>query len=75
MRRTERELTDVEMIDALQDIISIIITGNHQPIREGFERSSRCAQIGYDIEKRLIDLNILEFGPPEGQISLDEKQK
>lgn len=74
MRRTERELTDVEMIDALEDVINIIIAGNHEPIRESFQKTSRCAQIGYDIEKRLVELKIMEFGPPEGQIRLETKR-
>lgn len=71
MRKTERELTDIEMIDALMDIFDIILTGNNEPIRESFTRSSRAAQIGYDIELMLLKRNMLELGPAEGQIRIE----
>ena len=62
MRRTGRELTDVEIIDAFETIIDIILRGNNEPIRKEFEKYSRCTQIGYDIETSLKEADIIEPG-------------
>lgn len=60
MQRTARELTDVEMIDALNDIIDIICECYNQPLREEFENETRATQIGKDIESKLLQRRILE---------------
>ena len=62
MQRTERELTDVEMIDALEEILDLIIEAYDKPLRKDFERQSRSAQFGYDILRMLIDKKILSVG-------------
>lgn len=62
MRRTAKELTDVEIIDAFEDIIDIVLKGNNEPIRKDFERYTRCTQIGYDIEVTLKNADIIEVG-------------
>lgn len=62
MQRTERELTDVEIIDAFEKILEIIITNSEHPVREDFQKSSRAAQDGYDIKRYLMDENILRTG-------------
>lgn len=62
MRRTAKELTDVEIIDAFEDIIDIVLKGNNEPIRKEFERYTRCTQIGYDIELTLKNADIIEVG-------------
>ena len=65
MLRVQRELTDVEMIDALDGIIDIVIDCYQHPIREGFEKSSRSAQIGYDIQRYLLDHRFIKVGGVE----------
>lgn len=70
MQRTERELTDVEIIDAFERILEIIITNSEHPVREDFQRSSRAAQDGYDIKRYLMDENILRTGARNQQEKL-----
>lgn len=60
MQRTARELTDVEMIDALNDIIDLICDSYNHPLREEFENETRATQIGKDIETKLLQRRILE---------------
>lgn len=71
MQRTERELTDVEIIDAFERILEIIITNSEHPVREDFQRSSRAAQDGYDIKRYLMDENILRTGARNQQEKLN----
>lgn len=59
MLRVQRELTDVEMIDALNEIIDLIIDCYHQPVREEFKNACRASQIGKDITDRLRERDIL----------------
>lgn len=76
MQKTERELTDIEIIDTFFDIINLIISTYGNPIREEFKRKSRCEQLGYDIIKLLMSRNIIMTGKKEAQIRLEEtKQK
>lgn len=70
MQRTERELTDVEIIDAFEKILEIIITNSENPVREDFQKSSRAAQDGYDIKRYLMDENILRTGARNQQETL-----
>lgn len=70
MQRTERELTDVEIIDAFEKILEIIITNSEHPVREDFQKSSRAAQDGYDIKRYLMDENILRTGARNQQEKL-----
>ena len=67
MRRTERELTDVEIIDAFDEILAIIICNYDRQVSEDFKKASRAAEIGYTIQKRLIELKIIEPGKNEDQ--------
>lgn len=71
MQRTERELTDVEIIDAFEKILEIIITNSEHPVREDFQKSSRAAQDGYDIKKYLMDEKILRAGMKNQQRRLE----
>lgn len=71
MQRTERELTDVEIIDAFEKILEIIITNSEHPVREDFQKSSRAAQDGYDIKRYLMDENILRTGARNQQEKLN----
>ena len=43
MRKTERELTDVEMIDALLHIVDIIIDDYDKEVAPQFRKESRAA--------------------------------
>lgn len=69
MQRTERQLTDVEMIDAFLEILSIIIKGYKDPIRPEFYKESRAGQVGYDIVEHLVREDILRPG------KLDQQEK
>ena len=62
MLRVQREMTDVEMIDALNGVIDIIIDCYQHPVREDFKKSSRSAQIGYDIQRYLMEHNLIRVG-------------
>lgn len=62
MLRTQREVTDVEMIDALDGVIDIIIDSYNHPIREEYKKLSRSAQIGYDIQRYLLDHGLIRVG-------------
>lgn len=65
MLRVQRELTDVEMIDALNEIIDIIVDCYQHPVREHFQKSARSAQIGYDIQRSLLSRNMIKTGGVE----------
>lgn len=67
MRRTERELTDVEIIDAFDKIVDIIINNYEQEVPESFRKESRAAWIGYKIQRMLLDEKIIETGKKEVQ--------
>lgn len=67
MRRTERELTDVEIIDTFDKIVDTIINNYEQEVPESFRKESRAAWIGYKIQKMLLDEKIIETGKKEEQ--------
>ena len=75
MQKTERELTDIEIIDALMDIVDLVIRTYDNPIRDEFKKTSRCSQLGYDIIKLLMSRNFIKTGKTEAQISLETKQE
>ena len=75
MQKTERELTDIEIIDALMDIVELVIRTYDNPIRDEFKKTSRCSQLGYDIIKLLMSRNFIKTGKTEAQISLETKQE
>ena len=62
MLRVQREMTNVEMIDVLNGVIDIIIDCYQHPVREDFKKSSRSAQIGYDIQRYLMEHNLIRVG-------------
>ena len=62
MQKTERELTDVEMIDTLDEILDLIIETYDKPLRKDFEKQSRPAQFGYDILRMLMEKGLLSVG-------------
>lgn len=70
MRRTERELTDVDIIDAFEDIIDIIMASNNGEVEEPYRKESRCAQTGHKITAYLLKKDIIEPGEPIHQKEL-----
>ena len=62
MLRVQRDLSDVEMIDALNGVIDIIIECYQHPVRDDFKKSSRSAQIGYDIQRYLMEHDLIRVG-------------
>ena len=77
MQRVVREVTDVEMIDALNEIIDLIIDSYDSPVRPEHEKSSRAAQIGQDIVKVLIKKDLIwrwqKIGYDSQRILLDRQ--
>lgn len=67
MRRTDRELTDVEIIDAFENIINIIIDNSEGEVLPQFKKESRAAQIGFLIQRLLLEAEIIEPGKPNYQ--------
>ena len=60
MQRTARELTDVEIIDAFEDIITLICDLYKRPVRREYQKASRAAQLGHDIVDHLMERDILD---------------
>ena len=67
MRRTDRELTDGEIINALENIIDIIIKNSEGEVLPQFKKESRAAQIGFLIQRSLLEAEIIEPGKPNYQ--------
>ena len=49
MQRTFRALTDQECRETLDEISQMVVDTYRNPIREGFEKSSRQGQAGHDL--------------------------
>lgn len=62
MTRAQRDVTDVEMIDALNEIMDIVIDCYNHPVREEYKKQSRSAQIGYDIQRCLLSHDLIRTG-------------
>ena len=71
MYKTERERTDIEMIDRLEDIIEIVLRGYNEPIRADFNKKSRSEQIGFDVTNYLRSHNMIQIGKAESQRRLE----
>ena len=59
MQRVQREITDIEMIDALNEILDLIIDCYEGPVRPEYEKVSRSAQIGHDIVRVMTKRDLL----------------
>lgn len=70
MQRSERELTDVEIMDAYEDILTLIESAYNSPVRKEFEKQSRCEQAGYDIITMLLKRRMLDPGIRDEQMNL-----
>lgn len=62
MTIAQRDVTDVEMIDALNEIMDIVIDCYNHPVREEYKKQSRSAQIGYDIQRCLLSHDLIRTG-------------
>lgn len=49
MRLTDKSLSDHECREILSEITKMVIETYASPIRQGFERSSRMGQCGWDL--------------------------
>lgn len=71
MYQVDRDITDVEIIDAFYEIIGLLLKGYNEPIREGFSKKSRAEQVGYDLTMCLIRKDIIHVGQKEEQQKLE----
>lgn len=71
MYKIDRERTDIEMIDSLEDIIEIVLRGYNEPIRADFSKKSRSEQIGFDITNYLRAHDMIQIGKSESQRKLE----
>lgn len=95
MQRTERNVSIEEKVEALDEIIDLIVRLYDDPVRERFMQESRAAQlghdavnvllnrdllsryskIGYEIQTRLRQRQIIEPGGKFGQRELKHEQE
>lgn len=71
MRRTDKMLTDKECREILLEIVRMVIETYAQPIRKGFERSSRMGQCGFDLISILRKREVLMPGEADQQQKLE----
>lgn len=75
MQRTDKELSDVEIIDAYFEILDLIVNTYRHPPRPDFIRQSRCAQLGYDLLRMSIDKGMIAPGGQDPQMRMDVDRK
>ena len=77
MQRVMRDVTDAEMIDALNEIIDLVIDCYEEPVRKEHEDNARSTQIGQDIVKVLTKKDLIwrwtKIGYDSQRILLDKK--
>lgn len=77
MQRVQREVTDIEMIDALNEILDLIIDCYGSPVRAEHENNCRATQIGQDIVNVLTKRDLIWYWTKVGydsqRILLDKK--
>lgn len=74
MQKTDRELSDVEIIDTYMEILDLVESTYEDPIREDFKKQSRSAQLGYDLLRLLIDKGVIAPGKKDPQQKIDTRQ-
>lgn len=67
MRRTDKHLSDQECRDILLEIVRMVIDTYANPIRKGFEKSSRMGQCGFDLVSILRNHKIISPGEQNQQ--------
>lgn len=75
MQRTDKELSDVEIIDTYYEILDLIVSTYNNPLRVDFLRQSRSAQLGYDLMRLAMDKGVIAPGGQDPQIRMDTEQK
>lgn len=75
MQRTDKELSDVEIIDTYFEILDLIVRTYSEPLRADFVRQSRCAQLGYDILRLTLDRGVIALGGQDPQIRMNTDRK
>lgn len=75
MRRTDRKLTNVEIIHAFETVIDIILNNSKGAVMECFRKESRSAQIGYLIQRFFVDEKILEPGEENEQLKIESGEE
>lgn len=77
MQRVMRGVTDIEMIDALNEIIDLVIECYEGPVRQEHENNARATQIGQDIVHVLTKKDLIwlwtKIGYDSQRILLDKK--
>ena len=71
MYQIDREIQDIDVIDAFYGVIEIVLKGYNEPIRDGFNKKSRSEQIGYDVTNYLMENQFIHIGQNEAQHRLD----
>lgn len=71
MRRTDNHITDQECRAILLEIVKMVIATYANPIRKGFERSSRMGQCGFDLVSILRNHKIISSGEQNQQERLE----
>lgn len=70
MRRTERELTDVEIIDTFEEIRDVMIANSQGEVLPQFQKESRMAQLGWRITQIMLKNEMMETGFKDPQEKL-----
>lgn len=71
MRRTDKMLSDEECREVLTEIVKMVIETYAKPIRQGFEKSSRMGQCGFDLISILRKKEILIPGEQNEQQKME----
>lgn len=71
MYQVDREFTDVEIIDAFEEILKTILRGYNEPIRKEFYRKSVAEQVGYDVIVFMTKNNFIHTGQKSDQEKLE----
>ena len=71
MRRGERVLSDQECREVLLEIMVMVLETYANPIRKGFEKSSRMGQCGFDLINILRHWGIVVPGEQNQQERLE----
>lgn len=75
MQRTDKEVSDIEIIDTYMEILDLVESTYEDPIREDFKKKSRCEQLGYDLLYLLINKGVIAPGKKDPQQRLDTDPK
>lgn len=69
MRKTDKELSDPECRDLVEEILQMVIKTYKGPLRDGFH--SRMAQEGFDLTMIFMNKGILVPGDDNEQAKID----